>query len=123
MLTQQSAASCLPAHAPGGITNVAIAGSRAMWTTTYGSVTRVLAASIIECEDWVVARPTGGEQVTGLAGDGPLLAYTVARSRGASSVGLVPRTWSGVPIARSRDRTLALSTDEGRVAVSARAAS
>ena len=119
VLTQQSGASCLPAHAPGGITNVAIAGSRAIWTTTYGSVTRVLAASIIECEDWVVARPAGGEQVTGLAGDGPLLAYTVAgsaKSHGLSSVGLVPRTWGGVAIASSPDRTLALSADAGRVA-------
>ena len=45
--------------------NVAIAGSRAMWTTTYGGVTRVLAGSIIECVDWVVARPATNQHVTG----------------------------------------------------------
>ena len=44
ILTKPNGASCLPAHAPGGITNVALAGSRALWTTTYGSTTRVLAA-------------------------------------------------------------------------------
>src|SRR4029079_19353823 len=120
VLSQPAGASCLPGHAPGGIDNVAIARSRAMWTTTYGGVTRVLAGSIIECVDWVVARPATNQHVTSLAGDGQLLTYSLARpadaARGLSSVGLGPRSWSGVPIATSPDRTLALSVDAGRVA-------
>ncbi len=36
---------CLPNHAPGGITDVAMAGGRAAWTTTYGKVTRIIAAT------------------------------------------------------------------------------
>ena len=101
ILTKPTGASCLPSHAPGGITNVALAGSRALWTTTYGSTTRVLAASIINCEEWVVARPGAGQQVTGLAGDGPLLTYALARSpmsaREPSSVSFVPTDVEGRP--------------------------
>jgi len=80
----------------------------------------VLAASIIACQEWVVARPTGGEQVS-LAGDGPLLTYALAGSarleRAPSSVGFVPKTWKGVPIATPVDNPVAISTDSGRVAV------
>jgi hypothetical protein len=116
-LTQRVGPTCLPTHAAGGITNVAIAGERAVWTTQYGSRTRVLAASIIDCVEWVIARPVAGVQsVAGLSGDGGMLAYSLARP-GASSVGLVPRAWRGVDIARSNGRAAAISTDSGRVAV------
>ena len=121
ILTKPGGASCLASHQPGGITSVALGGSRAMWTTTYGSTTRVLAASIINCEEWVVARPGGGEQVTGLAGDGPLLTYALAASPRCSA----PRRASAScrrpgRAFRSRspiDRPLAISTDSGRIAV------
>jgi hypothetical protein len=77
----------------------------------------VLAASIIDCVEWVIARPVAGVQsVAGLSGDGGMLAYSLARP-GASSVGLVPRAWRGVDIARSNGRAAAISTDSGRVAV------
>ena len=56
-LTHPSGPTCLPAHAAGGITNVAIADARVIWTTKYGQTTRVLAASAISCVEWIIARP------------------------------------------------------------------
>ena len=132
-LTRASGPTCLPTHAPGGITNVAIAGSRAIWTVTYGGKTRVIGAEITDCQEWVVARPAAGvERVAGLAGDGDVLAYALAPAQetrllsGASpvlsSVGVVPLFWRGSrssssKIVRSPSRP---STDRSRP--SARAA-
>ena len=111
-LTQRLGPTCLPTHASGGITNVAIAGDRAVWTTQYGGRTRVLAASIINCVEWVIARPvTGVERVSGLAGDGGVLAFALDRS-----VGLVPGGWRSHEIARSNVQLAAISADSGRVA-------
>lgn len=119
-LTRTSGPTCLPKHAPGGITDVAVAGSRAIWTTRYGGTTRVLAASIIKCEEWVVARPLGDLRgTTRLAGDGNILAYalTGTGTRSArSSVGVVPRFWRGEQIASPTDGTVAVSVDSARVA-------
>ena len=116
-LTERVGPTCLPTHAPGGITNVAIAGERAAWTTHYGTSTRVLAASIIDCVEWVVGRPTSsGRQVAGLAGDDNTLAFAVAGSAGASNVALVPSRWRASSIARSNSRVVAISADGGRVA-------
>lgn len=81
-LTQQSGPTCVGRHAPGGITDVRIAGARAEWVTTYGNRSTILAASIIRCQEWVLARPRpgpGGDTLTGLAGDGPTLAYAITR--------------------------------------------
>jgi hypothetical protein len=119
VLTKPTEATCLPGHAPGGITSVAIAGSRAIWTTRYGTTTRVLAGSIIDCQEWVVARPAAGsEHVAALAGDGGVLAYAFAtrQKRSLSTVGIVPRFWRGIPIVRAPARPLALSADNGRLA-------
>ncbi len=116
-LTQHSGPTCLPTHAAGGITDVAIAGLRAVWTTRYGGHTRLLAADIIDCVEWVVARPTAGVQsVAGLSGDGDFLTYALAR-RPASSLGLVPGNWRGLEIAQANGRAAGISTDSGRVAV------
>jgi hypothetical protein len=116
-LTERVGPTCLPAHAAGGITNVAIAGERAAWTTHYGTSTRVLAASIIDCVEWVVGRPTSnGRQVAGLSGDDNTLAFAVAGSAGASNVALVPSRWRASSIARSNSRVVAISADGGRVA-------
>ena len=60
-LTRARGATCLPAHAPGGITNVAIAGSRAVWTVSYGGSTRVIAAAITDCQEWVGCTPVRRE--------------------------------------------------------------
>jgi hypothetical protein len=115
-LTQHVGPTCLPTHAAGGITSVAIAGERAVWTTRYGGLTRVLAASIIDCVEWVVARPIAGVQrVAGLSGDGNMLAYATARSA-SSSVGVVPETWGGHEVARSNRQAVAISADSDRLA-------
>jgi hypothetical protein len=116
-LTERVGPTCLPTHAAGGITNVAIAGERAVWTTQYGTSTRVLAASIIDCVEWVVGRPASGvERVAGLSGDNNTLAFAVERSSGASNVALVPSGWRALNIARSNSRVVAISADGGRVA-------
>ena len=119
-LTQPSGPSCLPTHEPGGITDVAIAGSRAIWTTRYGGETRVLAASIINCEEWVVARPTAaGRRVSALSGDGGVLAYSYApqpNGSAAGAVGIVPERWRGVPLAAAGGGALAVSADGDRIA-------
>lgn len=118
-LTRPSGPTCLSTRA-GGITSVAIAGSRAIWTTTDGQATRVLAASITDCQEWVVARPASVERVVGLAGDGRILAYAFAPSgpgqRVLSSVGFVPPWWRGLWVEQSRDRVVALSAYDGRIA-------
>ena len=113
--TQKVGPTCLPTHAPGGVTGVAIAGDRAVWTTRYGSQTRVLASSIINCVEWVIARPVNGVQsVAGLSGHGGVLAFAL---RGQSStVSLVPNHWRSVRLARSASPVVAISADNGRVA-------
>jgi hypothetical protein len=121
-LTRWLGPQCLPAHDPGGITNVAISGSKAAWTTTYGGRTRVLAASITDCQEWVVARPrTGVEDVTALASDTGILAYALGPEQGfaantISHVGVVPASWRGVPVERLRGRIVALSAYDRRIA-------
>ena len=106
---------CLPSHAPGSVTSVALAGDRAVWTTQYGTQTRVLAASIINCVEWVIARPVTGS-VAGLSGHGGVLAYALAGKSSASTVSLVPNHWRSVRIERSASRVVAISADNGRVA-------
>jgi hypothetical protein len=121
-LTRALGPQCLPVHGPGGITNVAISGSRAVWTTTYGGMTRVLAASITDCQEWVVARPRAGlEDVTALAGDTGILAFATApEPRFAAStisrVGVVPASWRGIPVQRLQSRIEALSAHDKRIA-------
>jgi hypothetical protein len=118
-LTHAAGQTCLPVHGPGGITNVAIAGSRAAWTVTYGGKTRLLAASITACQEWVVARPAKRERVA-LTGDDGVLAYATApqpvAQRGVSKIGVVPRFWQGAEITRIPERVIALSADGGRIA-------
>jgi hypothetical protein len=121
-LTRARGATCLPVHEPGGITDVAIAGSRAVWTVTYGGTTRLVAAAITDCQEWVVARPSAAAQrVTGLSGDGGVLAYALSPSQAmagtGASVGVVPEFWRGTPIQRLRERVVGISAFEGAVAV------
>ena len=49
-LTNETGPTCRVRHAPGGITDVRVAGPRAEWVTTYGGVSTVFSASIILCE-------------------------------------------------------------------------
>ena len=107
-VTHPSAATCLPNHRAGGVTNVAMGGGRLIWTTRYGNRTRVLAASTIGCKEWVVARPAAGAPVAALAGDGSVLAYA---SKGA--VGLVEAEsddWYGEVLSRSVVQIAAISS-------------
>jgi hypothetical protein len=120
-LTRAIGPTCLPMHAPGGITDVAIAGSRAVWTVSYGGRTRVISAVITDCQEWVVARPSGAQRVSGLSGDGMVLAYAVSPTGNAqrtlASVGIVPRFWRGLPIQQIRSGVAGLSAFDGDVAV------
>jgi hypothetical protein len=113
-VTHPSGPTCLPTHGPGGVTNVAVAGDRLVWTTQYGKTTRVLAASTIGCEEWVVTRLAPGGTVAGLAGDGSVLAYALRGSGTADrpgAVGLVPAGWRGQVLSRSDVQVAAISVD------------
>jgi hypothetical protein len=121
-VTHPSAATCLPGHRAGGVTNVAMAADRLVWTTRYGNTTRVLAASTVGCKEWVVARPGPRAPVAGLAGDGSVLAYAL---RGAGSadrpgtVGLISNDeddWYGKVLSRSPAQVVGISVDSGRIA-------
>jgi hypothetical protein len=113
-VTHPSAATCVPGHRAGGVTNVAMAADRLVWTTRYGNRTRVLAASTIGCKEWVVARPAPGTRVAALAGDGSVLAYALS-----DAVGLISNDdddWYGKVLSRSAVPITAISADSGRVA-------
>jgi hypothetical protein len=117
-VTHPSAATCVPGHRAGGITNVAMAADRLVWTTRYGNRTRVLAASTIGCKEWVVARPASGTSVAALAGNGSVLAYALS-----GAVGLVSNDdddWYGNVVSRSAVPIAAISADSGRVATLSR---
>jgi hypothetical protein len=118
-LTRAMGLTCPPVHAAGGITNVAIAGSRAAWTVDFGGRTRVLAAIISDCAEWVVARAQQG-RVSGLAGDGDILAYTLsprATAAGDSRTGIVSPTWNGTSLGHYKGAVRGLSVDDERIAV------
>jgi hypothetical protein len=113
-VTHPSAATCLPKHRPGGVTNVAMGGGRLIWTTRYGNRTRVLAASTIGCREWVVKRAAPGAPVAALAGDGSVLAYALQ-----GSVGVVEAEsddWYGEVRSQSAVPIAAMSVDSNRVA-------
>jgi hypothetical protein len=125
-LTRSSGPTCLPTHAPGGITDVSIGGSRAAFAVTYGDKTRVIAAAITDCQEWVVGRPSGMERVAGLAGDGGVLAFAfsgvqgarqlLASGRAVSSVAVVPESWGGIAVQRLADRVVDISVHDERIA-------
>ena len=117
-VTHPSAATCVPGHRPGGVTNVAMGGGRLIWTTRYGTRTRVLAASTIGCKEWVVARPGTGASVAGLAGDGPVLAYALKGS--VAVVEAESDDWYGEVLSRSTVRVAGMSVDSNRVATLSR---
>jgi hypothetical protein len=111
-VTHPTGPSCLPTHAAGGITNIAMASARVIWTTKYGQTTRILAASAIGCSEWVVARPAGGAPVAALAGDGNVLGYALRSGK----VGLVPKHWRGQVISQSPAHVAGMSVDSNRIA-------
>jgi hypothetical protein len=113
-VTHPRAATCLPNHAPGGVTNVAMGGGRLIWTTRYGDRTRVLAASTIGCKEWVVARPASGTPAPALAGDGSVLAY--GANGAVALVDAESDDWYGEVLSQSAVPVAALSVDSGRIA-------
>jgi hypothetical protein len=113
-VTHPSAATCLAGHGPGGVTNVAMGGSRLVWTTRYGNRTRVLAASTIGCRAWVVAQPAPGAPVSVLAGDGRVLAYALEGS--VAKVEIDSDNWYGEVLSQSAVPIAAMSVDGDRVA-------
>jgi hypothetical protein len=113
-VTHPSAATCFAGHGPGGVTNVAMGGSRLVWTTRYGNTTRVLAASTIGCREWVVAQPAAGSSVAALAGDGSVLAYALQGS--VAKVESDPGNWYGEVLSQSQVQIAAISVDSNRVA-------
>jgi hypothetical protein len=118
-VTHPSGPTCLPTHGAGGVTNVAVAGDRLAWTTRYGKSTRVLAASTIGCEEWVVARLAPAGTVAGLAGDGSVLVYALRGSGSADrpgTVGLVPAGWRGEVLSRSAVQVAAISVENDEIA-------
>lgn len=113
-VTHPSAATCLPGHGAGGVTNVAMGGGRLVWTTRYGNRTRVLAASTIGCREWVVARSAPGTPVAALSGDGSVLAYALG-----GAVGVIEAEsddWYGEALSQSAVPVSAISVDSDRVA-------
>jgi hypothetical protein len=123
-LTSSTEATCTPGHAAGGITRVALGGITAEWATTYGNATTVLAANIIACREWVIARlrnGPAGDQLGGLGADGGLLAYAIGRHerelRGQAVLGTVVRAGvRGRLIADAQSLPRAVSVDSKRVA-------
>jgi hypothetical protein len=113
-VTHRNAATCVPGHRAGGVTNVATAGNRLVWTTHYGNRTRVLAASSIGCKEWVVDRPAPDVSVPALAGDGDVLAY--ASSGTVAVVEAESDDWYGEVLSRSSVPVTAISVDSDRVA-------
>jgi hypothetical protein len=113
-VTHPSAATCLAGHGPGGVTNVAMGGSRLLWTTRYGNQTRVLAASTIGCREWVVARPAPGAPVAALAGDGRVLAYALQGS--VAKVETDSDNWYGEVLSQSAVPIAGMSVDGNQVA-------
>ena len=116
-LTRYQGTTCIPGGAPGRITGVGIGGSRAVWVTSYHGVTRVLAASITGCVEWVVARPAGdAHSVIGLSGAGRTLAYAIrdtqSRTRSSGTVGYVGANWRGERVDRGRAGVLGISADK-----------
>jgi hypothetical protein len=124
-LTNETGPTCRVRHAPGGITDVRVAGPRAEWVTTYGGVSTVFSASIISCQEWVLARlrpGAEGDRLAGLAGDGNVLTYAIThhehRLRGLASVSLLPKEseWRTRTIFAGRAAPRALAADAQRVA-------
>jgi hypothetical protein len=114
-VTHPTGTTCRSTHGAGGVTNVAMAGDRLDWATRIGSTTRVLAASTIGCQEWVVARPAPGAAVAGLAGNGGVLAYAL-KDGTVAVVDAGSDNWYGEVLSHSAVPVTAISVDSDRVA-------
>jgi hypothetical protein len=114
-VTHPTGPTCRATHGTGGVPNVAMGGGRLVWTTRSGDTTRVLAASTIGCQEWVVARPGPGAPVAAVAGNGDVLAYAL-RSGTVSVVDAESDKWYGEVVSQSAVQVTAISVDSDRVA-------
>lgn len=114
-VTHPTGTTCRSTRVAGGVTNVAMGGDRLAWTTRAGDTTRVLAASTIGCQEWVVARPGPGVAVAGLAGDGGVLAYAL-KDGTVAVVDPESDNWYGEVLSHSTVPVTAISVDSERVA-------
>ena len=109
-----------PAKGGPRISQIAFGGVGLEWVADYGKTTKLLTATLVNCD---VRTVTSGVPVAHVAGDGGLLAYALdGRSGARGSVAVVSLEHHHVDHAVSPGRTLAratvrsLSADEGRVA-------
>lgn len=109
--------SCPRKGAAPRITDVAFGGSRVQWLATFGRHQRLLAATIVNCDIAIVrGGRIGTAAATALAGDGQVLAFTAPGRGGSSELGLVTAARTSRTIGET-GRALALSADEGRIAL------
>ena len=107
---------CPEHHAPGGISALALGGQYVEVLTTYGDVQTLVSSTFVHCIEKVVSRTTfGAGSIAALGGDGPTLAYALARRGAATRVGQLDgqrqKSATEVPSAT------AISVDRGRLAV------
>jgi hypothetical protein len=114
-VTHPTGTTCRSTRGAGDVTSVAMGGDRLVWTTRSANTTRVLAASTIGCQEWVVARPGPGTPVAGLAGDGGVLAYAL-RDGTVEVVSAESDDWYGEVLSHSAVPVTAISVDSDRVA-------
>jgi hypothetical protein len=114
-VTHPTGKTCRSTHRAGGVPNVAMGGARLVWTTRIGNTTHVLAASTIGCQEWVVARPSPGSAVAGVAGQGGVLAYALQDGT-VAVVDAESDNWYGEVLSHSAVPVTAISVDDDRVA-------
>jgi hypothetical protein len=86
-ITRKSGQTCLPTHAPGGITDVALAGTRAAWTTMYGGTTACSQLRARPAWSGSSARPSSVEHVVGSQVTARSSGYALLRRLGGSRRG------------------------------------
>jgi hypothetical protein len=123
-VSQDSGPTCTPGRTPVRITDIRIAGYRAEWLARSVHGTNVIAASSISCQEWVLNRlrnGTAGDQISGLGGSGPTLAFAVTRHqqelRGLSSVSVLHGRSRTRLVAAGRFVPVALAADGMHLAI------
>jgi hypothetical protein len=121
-VSQKAGATCASVGSSGRISDVALAGGRAAWTTVVRSRPMLVAADGIGCQEWVIRRLSGlGRHISlaGIAGDHRTLAFALVNRAGASpvtAVGRVTGGYRGRNLVRLRRSVQAVSADGWRIA-------
>ena len=114
-VTHPTGTTCRSTHGGGSVTSVAMGGDRLVWTTRFGNESRVLAASTIGCQEWIVARPDPGATVAGVAGDGSVLAYAL-RGGTVAVVDAESNHWYSEVLSQTASQITAISANDEQVA-------